>query len=100
MPAPCVGVAFYILVLYHAYVYAANTINAGTIKGYYKHDPIYATLIIIFMLLASEFFVAINTACATILSVGTMDMCTESVTDSYKKKMAWCIKTMKWLLKH
>ena len=86
MPAPCVGVAFYILVLYHAYVYAANTINAGTIKGYYKHDPIYATLHDNYLhVLASEFLVAINTACATILSVGTMDMCTESVTDSYKK---------------
>ena len=46
-------------------------------------------MIIIFMLLASEFLVAINTACATILSVGTMGMCTESVTDSYKKKLVY-----------
>ena len=58
-------------------------------RHYYKHDPIYATLIIIFMLLASEFLVAINTACATILSVGTMGMCIESVTDSYKKKLVY-----------
>ena len=72
-----------------SFLYAANAINPGTLKGYYKHDPIYAILTIIFMLLASEFLVAISTACATILSVGTMDMCAESVTDSYKKKLVY-----------